>query len=308
MGGHSSAGTNPVSHSAILTVDRAFVSEAPPSRHKLFHVAFLVINILLLFSLIGVVWAGIWEYSTQRYVQGFSDAIVPVSAAPEQKVQSILNWMAHTPQRFGKAPPFMDDDRDPADTLNYSSLLGVCGTATNAFINLANSSGLTVRRLLLLGPNRGTVHVVAEVLINGRWIVVDPVFHNIFRGTDGEMLTSSQLTNPAVFHAATQNIDGYDPSYVFDRAVHVRLAHFGPLGRWMRQTWGVPSWEGLPLVTLITERESLEVTILFVIVALFLLIVRIALRWYGKARHGIRTEPIYRKLLRIGGQLFESGG
>ncbi|HKQ85858.1 MAG TPA: transglutaminase domain-containing protein [Candidatus Acidoferrales bacterium] len=274
-------------------------------RHNLFRVVWYAVSVLSIFSLLALLWGVEWEYSTRRYIQGFSDAIVPFSASPEEKVQAILNWMAHTPPRFDHAPASMADDRDPADTLNYASLLSVCGTATNAFINLANGGGLTARRLLLLNANRTTVHVVAEVLIDGRWIVVDPTFHTIFRGLDGQMLTAEQLTVPAVFHAATQSIPGYDPAYVFDRSVHIRLSRLGAPGRELRSILGVPAWEGSPTLSLILERESLETTVLFAIVAFFFLVVRTLLRWYGGARLGFRPEPIHQRLRRFAELLLE---
>lgn len=273
--------------------------------HKLFRVVWYSANILLFLSLMALIWGLAWEYSTRRYLKGFSDAIVPFSAPAVQKVQAILNWMSHTPQRFGEAPPSLDDDRDPTETLNYASLLKVCGTATNAFINLADSGGLTTRRLLLLDANRSTVHVVAEVLVNDRWIVVDPAFHRIFRGPDGGTLTSQQMAIPVIFRSATQNIAGYDPSYVFDRAVHIRLGHLGQIGRMVRSRFGVPAWEGLPLLSLIMERESLEMTTLFSIATLFFSLLRAFLRRYAENRLGIRTTRLREKLRRIGDLLLE---
>lgn len=273
--------------------------------HGIFRVTWYGVNILLFAALVGVLWTAAWEYSTECYLRGFSDAVIPFSAAPTRKIEAILHWMGHSPARFDQAPESMADDRDPTDTLNYASLLSVCGTATNAFLNLADTGGLTVRRLLLLDVNRTTVHVVAEVLIDGRWIIVDPVFHTIFRGTDGGMLTSQQLASPTVFRRATQNIPGYLPTYTFDRAVHVRLSHFGPVGRWVRNIWGVPAWESWPALSLIMERESLELFVVFAFLVLCLLIVRGVLRWYGEARLGIRMEHMYRKLFRAGRLLFE---
>lgn len=281
---------------SVVTASQTASTETP---RRMFRVVWFGVNVLLFLSLIALVWGFAWEYSTNRYLKGFSDAIVPFSASPAQKVQAILSWMSHTPQRFGQAPPALDDDRNPTDTLNYASLLKVCGTATNAFINLADSGGLTARRLLLLDANRSTVHVVAEVLINGRWIVVDPTFHKIFRGSEGGMLTREQLAVPAVFQFATQNIPGYQPTYVFDRAVHIRLSSFGPVGRLIRDKFGVSNWEGLPVLSLILERESLEMTILFSLIALFLLLLRTALRWYAEARLGVHTTRMRDKLRRI---------
>lgn len=302
--------------SASLSAHNSRIPDAVPSAtvrdlrktgfgRDIFRVTWYGVNILLFAALVAVLWAAAWEYSTECYLRGFSDAIIPISAAPTQKVQAILNWMGHAPTRFDQAPESMADDRDPTDTLNYASLLSVCGTATNAFLNLADTGGLTVRRLLLLDENRTTVHVVAEILIDGRWIVVDPVFHTIFRGPDGGMLTRQQLASPAVFRAATQNITDYLPTYTFDRAVHLRLSHFGPLGRWLRETFGIQTWEGWSVLSLIMERESLELLVVFTFVALCLLILRGVFRWYGEARLGIRMKRMHRKLFHAGRLLFD---
>ena len=146
------------------------------------------------------------------YLKGFSDAVVPSSAPPEEQVQAILNWMARGPSR--RMPALWI--RSPIAILpnsNYESLLKVCGSATNAFINLADSAGLVARRLLLLDSQRRTKHVVAEVLIGGRWIIVDPAFRTILRDANSRPLTSDQL-RPATFLAATGRIRSTIQLYV----------------------------------------------------------------------------------------------
>jgi hypothetical protein len=271
-------------------------------RHILFRAVWFAVNVLLLFSVMAVLWSSAWEYSTRRYLKGFSDAIVPFSSSPVQRVQAILAWMSHAPTRIGLAPASLSDDRDPTDTLNYASLLRVCGTATNAFINLADTGGLKARRLLLLDANRNTVHVVAEVLIDSRWIVVDPTFRVIFRGPDGGMLTREQLAVPAIFDSATRNIPGYDPNYVFDRAVHIRLARLGIPGRLLRRTLdaSLSNWEDSATLSLVVERESLGIAVLFGLAVLILLMLRATLRWYGERRLGVNPQRIRNRLRRLG--------
>src|SRR5438046_10180665 len=136
------------------------------------------------------------EFSVRRYFDGFSDAIVPNALPAEQKVEAILNWMRAEPSRAIAENPDALGKRDPEMTLTYRQLLNVCGTATNAFLNLARSSDLRVRRLLLLTPDRTTKHVVAEVLIGDRWIVVDPAYRAILRDAQGRSLTRKDLQNP----------------------------------------------------------------------------------------------------------------
>ena len=107
--------------SASVAVEQAV--ESPVSRHGVFRAAWYAVNILLLLSILGVLWSAAWEYSTRRYLKGFSDAIIPVSSSPVQKIQAILDWMSHSPARATEAPDSYSDDRDPIDTLNYASLL-----------------------------------------------------------------------------------------------------------------------------------------------------------------------------------------
>ncbi len=60
--------------------------------------------------------------------------------------------MSTGPQRPRADHPENLPPRDPQETLNYRQLLDVCGSATNAFLNLSRSGGLETRRLLLLTP------------------------------------------------------------------------------------------------------------------------------------------------------------
>jgi hypothetical protein len=198
--------------------------------------------------------------------------------------------MAHGPARRSAIPEVLADDRNPADTLNYADLLAVCGTATNAFVNLANTGGIPVRRLLLLDPNGGTVHVVAEVFVAGRWIIADPAFRRILRGQDGSPLTRAELLNPETLAFAVRDIPGYLPSYNYDRTEHIRVERAGRLGVLLSgylDRW-VPGWEGSVTLTLLTERYSLALLYFSLPLIVFLLLLRAAVRWYGQAHYGIR--------------------
>src|SRR5258706_9090613 len=116
--------------------------------------------------------------------------------------------MRAEPSRVIAADPDTLSKRDPEMTLTYKQLLNVCGTATNAFLNLARSSDLRVRRLLLLSPDHNTKHVVAEVLIGERWIIVDPTYRVIMKDGRGHSLTRNELKNPAVFAEAAVEYGG----------------------------------------------------------------------------------------------------
>ncbi|MGH9689483.1 MAG: transglutaminase domain-containing protein, partial [Candidatus Acidiferrales bacterium] len=236
-----------------------YARPAPSTRRvRLFWAFWYACTALLIASIFLLAYSAAWEYSTRRYLKGFSDAIVPVDSTPVEKIQAILRWMSG-PAAQDTSASVTHQDRNPEDTLNYASLLKVCGTATNAFINLADSAGLSARRLLLLDSNRNTMHVVAEVSIGGRWIVVDPVFRYIPRGPDGALLTRNELADPKIFSAATRNVPHYDAAYNYRLTAHVHLARVPYVGGALRRTLNTifPGWSNSPTLSLLLERDSL---------------------------------------------------
>jgi hypothetical protein len=281
---------------------------ASSARHPVYLMLWYAATGLLLFSFCLAVYATGWEYSTRTYLKGFSDAIVPANAPPEEKLQAILDWIAHGPARL-RGPKVVSEDRDPTDTLNYDALLRVCGTATNAFINLADSSGLSARRLLLMDANRMTKHVVAEVFINNRWAVVDPTFRVVLRGADGSALTREQLANPTVLAEATKDLRLYDPRYTYDRTAHVRLGRVAFIGWRMRPILNriLPGWEDTSIVSLILERESLAMALGAVLLVIVALLLRIGLRLYGERYLHYRTVR-FRDQLRRAAHAFLGAG
>src|ERR1700728_3626843 len=267
-------------------------------RHGLFRAARLTVNVLLVVAVIFAAYCAGWEFSTRRYLEGFSDAIVPATSPGDEKIEAILNWMAHGPARKSSGIETAQPDRDPTDTLNYDALLRVCGTATNAFINLIDTGGMQARRLLLVDPRQMTKHVVAEVLVDGRWIIVDPSFRVVLRGEDGKTLTRQELADPNIFRAATRNIHGYDPSYTYDRTVHIRLARIHVVGLLLRRMLDrlAPGWEDTPTMTLLVERESFAALVSSLLLVIFLILVRASLRWYGEKRLGMHSVRIREQL------------
>jgi hypothetical protein len=282
-------------------------SQSLPS-HKLFQLAWYAVNALLVVAILATLYSIVWEYSTRRYLKGFSDAIVPATAPGDEKVQAILNWMAHGPTRLPYGPSAAEPDRDPTDTLNYDALLQVCGTATNAFINLTDTGRLSVRRLLLVDSQMMTKHVVAEVLVDGRWIIVDPAYRLVLRNAKGNTLTREDLTNPKTFEEATQNIPAYNPTYTFDRTIHVRIGRVHLLGLPMRKIADriYPGWDESAVMTLLVERESFAAVVASLLLVIFLCLLRIVLRWFGEKRLGVRRVRIREQLLRAGSTFLHS--
>jgi hypothetical protein len=240
--------------------------------------AWYVSQVALILSLAMAAYCVAWEYSTRSYLRGFSDAVVPASATSLAKVEAILNWMSHGPARDSSAPDEAFLDRDPSETLNYTSLLRTCGSATNAFINLANTAHLPARRLLLRDTHGSVIHVVAEVLIGDRWVVVDPAFRTIMKGADGHPLTREELVDSAQLTSATRDLRGYSHDYNYRNTSHLHTARY-PFGNVMGSSLAAifPNWDDSPLVSLIVERTSLAAAILSIIIALAMTLLRTVL-------------------------------
>jgi Transglutaminase-like superfamily len=273
-----------------------------------FHVLSFLVNALLIAAVLITLFGLAWEYSTRWYLSGFSNAVLPFSASPEKKVLAILDWMERGPAR--DADFYGDDaeDRDPVDTLNYKELLTVCGTATNAFVNLASAGGIEARRLLLLdATGMNTNHVVAEVRLDGHWAIVDPSFHLILKDSEGRLVTKEDLARPAVFQDVTRNIPGYDPGYNYEHTAFIHFARLPVIGRFLQTHLNsvLPSWQERINWALLVERQS-NATL---IAGLMLLCVAICLRrlvfWYGQ-RHCIAPMSPWEQLTRGGVALFSA--
>jgi len=263
---------------------------------------------VLFLALLALLYSAGWEYSVRRYLDGFSDAIVESSEPAERQVQAILDWMRKGPPRMVAANPSELDGRDPETTLNYRQLLTVCGTATNAFLNLARSNGLSARRLLLLASDSTAKHVVAEVLIDGRWVIADPAYRILLRDAKGRTLTREELRNPAVFAEATSLVPNYPKEYSYERFAHMRFARLPMQGfplRWILDQ-SLPGWEERFDWTLLLERKSFFAVCVSTFAFFALMLLRILLGWYADHRLKIPRFQLRTRFMRAGTTFFRT--
>ena len=278
------------------------------ARHPLFRLIWWTTNALLLVALFASIGTGVWEYSVRKYLRGFSDAIVPEASTSVDKVQAILAWMRNGPPRLEVTRPADVSPRDPQDTLNYRQLLTVCGSATNAFLNLSRSTGLETRRLLLLAPDRNTKHVVAEVFLNGRWVVADPTYRVLLRDAKGNFLTRRDLQNPVIFEQATSTIPNYSKDYNYDTFAHVHLSALPLRGSQIREQLDryLPGWDEYLDWSLLLERRSFFYLFLSVNSLLLLLLLRVFLAWIADNRLRIPRFHLRENLVRATAAFFTS--
>jgi hypothetical protein len=277
-------------------------------QHRVFRTIWWSSNVLLAVAFAAMLYSCVREYSVRRYLDGFSDAIVPNNLPEQERVQAILDWMRAEPSRAVATNPDELSARDPEMTLTYRQLLNVCGTATNAFLNLARSSDLRVRRLLLLSPDRKTKHVVAEVLMGERWIIVDPTYRVIMKDAEGHFLTRKDLQNPAIFAQATSAIPNYPQEYSYEKFAHIRLARLPLDGLHLRSLLdGIsPGWDEAVDWSLLLERESFFYLVLSITATLFSLLVRAMLAWYADSRLRIPRFHLREHAIRAGAAFFSA--
>ena len=254
--------------------------------HLIFRSVWWTSNLLLAIALVSSAYSAVWEISVRRYLRGFSDAIIPEAAPAQQKAEAILAWMENGPPRLESANPARLSPRDPEDTLNYRQLMEVCGSATNAFLNLSRSAGLQTRRLLLLTPERTTKHVVAEVKVDGRWVIADATYRSFLKDAHGSLLTRKELQDPEMIREATGVLPHYPPEYTFERFAHVRVSALPFLGSSTRAALDrvFPGWDESLGWSLLLERRSFAWFFFSITALLFFLIMRLVLGWLADHR------------------------
>jgi Transglutaminase-like superfamily len=279
-------------------------------KYLFFRASWWSANLLLALAVGSLAYCSWWEYSVRQYLKGFSDAVVPASASPEEQVEAILDWMSKGPPRSVARDPSELSPRDPEATLNYRQLLSVCGTATNAFLNLSRSAGLNTRRLLLLTPERKTKHVVAEVPIDGRWVIVDPSYHVMLRDAQGHLLTRRDLRNPAIFAEAAAMVPNYPREYDYAQFAHIRLARLPLDGFHLRRLLDAvdPGWEESLDWSLLLERQSFFALVAASAAAFFFLFMRFLLAWYADYRLRIPRFHLREHFLRASAAFFGTPG
>ncbi len=273
----------------------------PLDSHRWLTLGHLATRALVIFAVGLFVYGLVWNLSTRRYLKGFSDAIVPLEGSEQERTEALLRWFRHEPQRLEGPGAGIGSTRDTVIIVRNARLLKICGSATNAFINLAGAAGLKTRRLLLLSEFGTTMHVVAEVKWGDRWVVVDPQQGGVFRNHLGRALSKEELRDPTVFRDAISDMPGYNPEYTFKRTNHIHLRRI-PLGSLLRRslTRFFPGWEEAVNWGFVPENPSLWP----ILISIPLFFLGILLHWlvgrYGSKNLGIEAAGLRERLMRAG--------
>jgi len=264
------------------------------------------VNLLIVVSFALLFFGLFWNHLTHEYLRGFADAIVPLNGSDEKKAEALLGWLSHTPGRAEGFAKNALDERDPVDVLHDEKLLKVCGSTANAFINLAKVSGLKTRRLLLVDESGGAKHVTAEVLIGGRWVVVDPSTGSMFKDASGRLLTKEELREPEVFLDAISRIPRYPAMYSFERTAYFHLERLPLVGRPLRRNLDrlLPGWDVVVGWGYLPEHPSLWPVLASLVLLSFGIPFRFLLDWYGRKRLQVNRIRFRQRLARASQALF----
>jgi len=267
--------------------------DSPTGTRRIMTVARCASKLLMLVALALMAYGVVWNFATRLYLRGFADAIIPLSGSPQEKTEALVVWFHHEPQRKDLSPSEphgLLHDRDPVKIVQDSHLLKVCGTASNAFMNLADASDLKVRRLLLLDRSGNTMHVVAEVQWGTRWIVLDPAHGAVFKDHLGRALTKEELRNPEVYQDAVSRMPGYNPAYTFERTVHLRLKKIPVLGGSLRSVLDrlAPGWEEAVNWSYLPENPALWFMVISFLLLLFGILGHLIATRYSRDRRGTK--------------------
>ncbi len=146
----------------------------------------------------------VWWVEAYDYVQGLAwahrivHAVAPASLPPDVRVKRLAIWAFDHFLSKGIPLPLQEDHFFNTARRGY----GTCDQLAHVLATLYWSAGYPARLLMLRDAQGVSPHTVAQVLVNHRWVLVDPSFKVIFQDRQGRLLTVEDLSQfPNVLEA-----------------------------------------------------------------------------------------------------------
>ena len=270
--------------------------------HPIIRACWFVVNILLLVSLVAVIYGVGWEFSTRSYLKGFSDAIIPASDNPEQKIEAILQWMAHGPVRRSSSDPGGTRGAQSGRNAQLSTTSGslrhrderVRESGAEHWPARATASPAGSERAQ---QTRGRGSLDRRPM--GRCRPLIPFYPPASRRTFSD---AGGVERPRRFPGRDAIDSQLSASYTYESTVHVRLARIPWIGKHLRGIFNFiwPPWEEAINWTLLVERESFAMLVASIFLLCFALAARLLLGWYCRTKLGIARERLRDQILRAG--------
>lgn len=122
---------------------------------------------------------------------------------------------------------------------------GACGSYAGLLVKLLKARGFPVRFGQMLDREDVTGiahHIVVEVLLDGRWVICDPMYDLVFRGDDGRILGYEEIRRDWD-RLKTQCPPEYNMAYSYRG---FRRVNYGRLNAWLQHTplaqWSIRTW------------------------------------------------------------------
>jgi hypothetical protein len=172
----------------------------------------LLLSLLAISSLLCL-----WQLALFAVDSSFVDGICAVVARPdlpaEQRTLQLFRWVntydddampssAATPPRGLLTPRAMIEHR--------AYFRANCGSKAWLLAILARHAGLQARELRLCDAHHLARHVVCEILVGNRWVVLDPTVDLDFRRRDGQLATADELRDPVLLAINARRAEYYD--------------------------------------------------------------------------------------------------
>jgi len=133
-----------------------------------------------------------------------ADRLVAGTPGDRERLESLMEWTYENVRPQYAAPNRVVPD-------NYLDIVrrghGYCDQSAHVFATLAYHAGYDSRLLFLRAPDGVSPHTVAEVEVDGSWILVDPWMGEIFVDTNGQLAGVEDLGVSATLAEGYRLID-----------------------------------------------------------------------------------------------------
>ena len=130
--------------------------------------------------------------SADGYFRQTATRLVAEAKDDAMRLETLMSW-AHENVRPQYAAPGRLVRDNFYDIVRRGS--GFCDQTAHVFATLATFAGYDARLWFLMNDRGESPHTVAEVLVDGRWVVVDPWQGIVWQGRDGRLLGTRDATS-----------------------------------------------------------------------------------------------------------------
>lgn len=150
------------------------------------------------------------------------DRIVETATDATMSSSEVVDTLLHTThQMVASRRAFVGDHRPPS--LRRAMLssdmqlqeVGACGTQVHVLARLLQRARYDVRIAQMRCGDILACHIVVEVLLDGRWVVLDPLYDLAFEREDGLLASFAEVSADWNLYKS-QVPSGYDPRYSYE--------------------------------------------------------------------------------------------